>query len=102
MVDKPEEKLNRRFTTFQRIILIWMVLLTAVVAFIAVSLLRARASVQSALTQAANDGTDLADDHLTYTVNVRQTIPISTSIAIDEEIPVPVSLEVNHTITVDN
>ena len=79
MAEKPEEKLNRRrFTTFQRIILIWMVLLTVVVAFIAVSLLRARASVQSALTQAANDVTDLADDRLTYTVNIRQTIPIST------------------------
>lgn len=102
MEEITQQKPLKRFTTLQLIILTWLALLTLVIAVITINLLQAQATFKTALAQAADEMATLADDHIKYTVQINQMVPISTNIAIDEEIVVPISFEVNHVIAVDN
>jgi hypothetical protein len=91
-----------RFSHFQYLTVIWLILLTLVMSFLIITLLQARVMVKTTLTQAADDLAELANERIEYTVHLSQTVPFSTHFAINEEILVPVNLTVEHTITVDN
>lgn len=95
-------RILNRYSPFQLFTVAWLGLLTIIMAIIVINLLRAQTTVRAALAQAAADLTEVADAHIQYTVRISQTVPISTHIAINEDIPVPVNLTVEHTITVDN
>jgi len=59
-----------------------------------------QASVEALLALAADQLAELAGSHIQYTFHLSQTFPLSTAIAVNERIPVPVSLSVNDTIPV--
>jgi hypothetical protein len=59
-----------------------------------------QASVEALLALAADQLTELAGSRIQYTFHLSQTFPLSTVIAVNERIPVPVSLTVNDTIPV--
>ncbi len=59
-----------------------------------------QASVEALLGLAADQLTELAGSRIQYTFHLSQTFPLSTAIAVNERIPVPVSLTVNDTIPV--
>ena len=44
---------------------------------------------------------ELAEGNIAHTVQISQTVPISTSIVVNEQIPVPVSLVVSNTLPVN-
>ncbi len=92
----------KQLSPFQYMTMGWLIALTVVMAILISNLLQAQAAVNSTLAQAADDLLDLAEARIQYTVHLSQTLPIETSIAINEDILVPVNLTVKHTIAVDN
>jgi len=59
------------------------------------------APVKVLLALAAAELTQLADERIQYTFPISQTLHISTDVAVNERIPVPISLVVSHTIPVN-
>jgi hypothetical protein len=57
-------------------------------------------SVRELLGLAGRELAGLADSRIQYTVHVSQTVPIATDVVINEQIPVPVDLEINQVIPV--
>jgi hypothetical protein len=90
----------KRLGLFRVIVILWLILLSSVSAIIIYNLLQVRDAAQTILAEAASELTEVAEGRIQYMVHISQTIPISTSIAINEEIEVPVSLVVKDTIPV--
>jgi len=80
---------------------ILVVILIISVAILYAGLVFAWLAADNVLNQAANDLDALAQNHIQYTVNIDETVPVETSIAIKQDIPVPVSIEISHTLAID-
>jgi hypothetical protein len=91
----------KRFTPFQIIITALVALSIALSVGTIVALLRVQAAARIMLSSAAAQLAEVADSHIQYTVHLSQTLPISTSIAVNEKVRVPVSLVVSSTIPVN-
>jgi len=59
------------------------------------------APVKALLALAAAELTQLAEERIQYTFPISQTLRISTDIAVNERIPVPISVVVSHTVPVN-
>jgi hypothetical protein len=120
-----ERLLFKRLTPFQLSVTTLLVLCLGLQAGVIVFLLRARpaaqpllarsdtlveladqspyireATVKALLALAGAELAELAEGHIRYTVHISQSVPIVTSIAVNERIPVPVSLVVSQTLPV--
>ncbi|MEW5961083.1 MAG: hypothetical protein AB1801_25435, partial [Chloroflexota bacterium] len=91
----------KKLTPFQIIVLVWLGVITLVVGIVVFSLLQARAAVMAAIEQAAAQLEAVANDRIEYTVKINQQVPISTSIAINENISVPIDLTVSHNVAIN-
>jgi hypothetical protein len=58
-------------------------------------------TLRALLALAAGDLADLSEAHLQHTVHISQTVFIATDIAVNERIPVPISLVISHTLPVN-
>jgi type II secretory pathway pseudopilin PulG len=100
-MNEPKPSGNRP-TFFQIVIIGWLLLLTAIVGVGVVNLLRLQRAAEDSLAQAARQLTTLRDDHISYLVKIDQMVPVSTSVNINENIAVPISLTVAHTVRIDD
>ncbi len=91
----------KRLTPFQIIITALVVLSLALSVGAIIVAVRIQAAARTMLGNAATQLTEVADSHIQYTVHLSQTLPISTSIAVNEKVRVPVSLTVDNTIPID-
>jgi hypothetical protein len=60
-----------------------------------------QATAQLLLSLAAAELAELAESHIQYTVHISQSLLLATDILVDEQIPVPISLVVEHTLPVN-
>jgi hypothetical protein len=58
-------------------------------------------TLKALLGQAAAELSALAEGRLQYTLHISQTVTIATALAVNENIPVPISLVISHTIPVN-
>lgn len=58
------------------------------------------AAVKALLALAADEVAELAEGHIEYTVHISETMPLSVDIAVNEQIPVPISLVVSDTVPI--
>ena len=75
MDETPKQTSRRRFSWFQLVITIWLALLTLILISVVLNLTRTQVAVRTALRQAADDVSALADNRIEYTLQISQTVP---------------------------
>jgi hypothetical protein len=86
---------------FQRMALIWLAILTLVVAYLVFSLLRIQTSARTLLNQAADNLIALSQAHVEYTASINQTVTINMEIPFQQEIVAPVEMEFDQVFPLD-
>jgi hypothetical protein len=100
---ETEHKPDNRPTPlqFQRIVSIWLAVITLVVSYLMFSLFHVQITARTLLNQAAQNLTTLSKAHIEHTVSISQTITIVTELPLRQEIVVPVNMEVDQVLPLD-
>lgn len=96
---KPSRQLSQR--QFRWIALAWLVIISLILGYLVVSLLRIQATARTMLDYAADELTALAEAHIEYTVNISRAVSIDTEIPSNQSLTVPVDMEINHVFPID-
>jgi hypothetical protein len=91
----------RELTSFQVIVLAWLVVLSLVVGGLLLGLLRTRAAARALLNQAADELAALADSQIRYTLTVDRVMTVETEIPVDHEVVVPIEMEIDQVFPVE-
>ena len=94
---ETEQKPGKQLTQhqFQRIALAWLTIISLVLGYLVFSLFRIQTTARTMLNQAANDLVALAEAHIEYTVNISRVVTINAEIPFNQEIVVPVDMEID-------
>jgi hypothetical protein len=95
------QKRFRELSPFQIVVLVWLVVISLVAGGLLFGLLRTQAAARTLLNQAADGLIALADSHIRYTVRVDHVMTVETEIPVDQEIVVPVEMEIDQVFPVD-
>ncbi len=100
---ETEQKPNKQLTPqqFQRIALIWLIVITLVLGYLVFSLLRFQSTARAMLDQAADDLAALADAHIEYTVSISRVVAIDAEIPFNQTLTIPVDMEIDHVFPID-